>query len=132
MTTATATTASKSVLVDSSGWLEYLTLGPKADAFAAYLESQDPLIVPTIVLYEVRKILLLRGTKTEADLFLSQALRQHVAPMDEPTALLAASLSIQHQLPMADAIIYATARLFDANLVTSDAHFTGLPSVTLI
>jgi predicted nucleic acid-binding protein len=132
MTTATATTASKSVLVDSSGWLEYLTVGSKADAFAPYIEGQDPIIVPTIVLYEVRKILLLRSTKTEADLFVSQALRLRIACLDEPTALLAASLSIRHQLPMADAIIYATARLFEANLVTSDAHFTGLPSITLL
>jgi hypothetical protein len=33
---------------------------------------------------------------------------------------------------MADAIIYATARTQGAQLITLDAHFSGLPSVTLL
>ena len=33
---------------------------------------------------------------------------------------------------MADAIIYATAHHYQAQLVTSDAHFANLPRVTLI
>jgi predicted nucleic acid-binding protein len=128
----TAATVSKPALVDSSGWLEYITNGPKADAFAPYIESQFPILVPTIVLYEVRKILLLRSTKTEADVFVSQALRQQIVPLDERAALSAASLSLRHQLPMADAIIYATAQLHNAEIVSSDTHFTNLPNVTLL
>jgi len=42
-----------------------------------------------------------------------------------------ASLSIDYKLPMADAIIYATARAHQAELITSDAHFSGLTGVTL-
>jgi predicted nucleic acid-binding protein len=128
----TAPTVSKPVLVDSSGWLEYITNGSKADAFAPYLEFQTPILVPTIVLYEVRRVLLSRSSKTEADLFVSQALRQRVIDLDERTALSASVLSIRHQLPMADAIIYATILTHDAELITSDAHFTGLPNVTLL
>jgi predicted nucleic acid-binding protein len=33
---------------------------------------------------------------------------------------------------MADAIIYATAHAAQAELITSDAHFSGLPGVTMI
>jgi predicted nucleic acid-binding protein len=33
---------------------------------------------------------------------------------------------------MADAIIYATAQAHQAELITSDAHFSRLPGVTLI
>jgi predicted nucleic acid-binding protein len=33
---------------------------------------------------------------------------------------------------MADAIIYATAKAHRADLVTSDAHFTGLPGVVVL
>jgi len=33
---------------------------------------------------------------------------------------------------MGDAIIYATAEAHQAALITSDAHFSGLPGVTLI
>jgi len=48
MTIVTATTASKFVVVDSSGWLEYLTEDTKADLFAPYLKSPESLLLPTI------------------------------------------------------------------------------------
>ncbi len=132
MTTATTPSASDPVVVDSSGWLEYLTEDDKADAFIPYLEGGERVLVPTIVLYEVRKILLLRRGKSQADIFVSLALRNLIVPLDERVALAAAELSIHHQLPMADAIIYATAQLKAAQLVTTDPHFSGLPGVTVL
>src|SRR4029077_15584046 len=106
MTTVTTPSATEGVLVDSSGWLEYITADTKADLFAPYFESESPLLVPTIVLYEVRKILLLKQRQTLADIFVSEALRRTVIPFDESIALKAAFLSIQYQLAMADAIVY--------------------------
>jgi predicted nucleic acid-binding protein len=132
MTTATEMTASDLVLVDSSGWLEYITGDEKADAFGAVLQGVAQVLVPTIVLYEVFKILLLRASKTDANLFLSEALRRTVVDLTDTIALAAASHSIDRKLPMADAIIYATAQAHQAELITSDAHFSGLPGVTLI
>jgi toxin FitB len=128
----TTPTVSDPVLVDSSGWLEYITSDSKADLFAPYLEGERPLLVPAIVLYEVRKILLQRQPKTVADLFVSEALRRTVVSVDQEIALSAAVISIQHELPMADALIYATAERNGAELVTSDAHFKGLARVTLL
>ena len=72
----TTPTVSDPVVVDSSGWLEYITSDSNAELFAPYLEGERPVLVPTIVLYEVRKILLQRQPKTVADLFVSQALRR--------------------------------------------------------
>jgi toxin FitB len=132
MTTAIVPNASEPVLVDSSGWLEYITADAKAQLFAPFIESQSVILVPTIVLYEVRKILLLRRGKTEADVFLSQVLRKNIVALDERVAIAAATLSISHQLPMADAIIYATSQVHSANLVTSDTHFSSLPGVTIL
>jgi len=43
--------------VDSSGWLEWFTGGRLADAYQKYLADQDNLLVPTMILYEVYKIL---------------------------------------------------------------------------
>jgi len=128
----TTPTVSDPVLVDSSGWLEYITSDLKADLFAPYLEGERPVLVPAIVLYEVRKILLQRQPKTIADLFVSEALRRAVVPVDQEIALSAAVISMQHALPMADALIYATAEINGAELVTSDAHFKSLPRVTLL
>jgi predicted nucleic acid-binding protein len=125
-------TASEAVLVDSSGWLEYITGDEKADAFGAVFQSDVQVLVPTIVLYEVLKILLLKAGKSDADIFLSEALRRKVVDLTDTIALAAASYSIEYKLPMADAIIYATARGHRAQLVTSDTHFAGLPGVTVL
>jgi toxin FitB len=132
MATVTTPTASDPVLVDSSGWLEYITSDSKADLFSPYLEGQRPVLISTIVLYEVRKILLQRQPKTVADLFVSEALRRTVVPVDQEIALAAAAISIQYELPMADALIYATAERHGAEVVTSDSHFKGLTRVTLL
>jgi predicted nucleic acid-binding protein len=128
----TAKIGSDPVVLDSSGWLEFLTSDAKADSFAPYLEGSVTLLVPTVVLYEVRKILLLKEGKTAADIFLSDALRRIIVSFDEDLALLAVELSIDYKLPMADAIIYATAQHHQAQLVTADARFANLPGVTLI
>ena len=128
----TTPSGSDPVLVDLSGWLEYITSDSKSDLFAPYLEGERPVLVPAIVLYEVRKILLQRQPKTVSDLFVSQALRRTIVPLDQEIALAAAAISIQHQLPMADALIYSTAESRGAELVTSDVHFKGLPRVTLL
>ena len=128
----TAATASELVLVDSSGWVEYMGEGPKLSQFAPFLEDELRLIVPTIVLYEVRKKLLLTAGKTLADRFLSVAFRTWVIDLDQHLAIAAAMISIEKKLAMADAIIYATALAHRAELVTSDQAFSGLPGVTLL
>jgi predicted nucleic acid-binding protein len=128
----TTPSASDPVLLDSSGWLEYITSDSKADLFSPYLEGQRPVLVPAIVLYEVRKLLLQRQPKTVADLFVSEALRHTVVSVDQEIALAAAVISIQYELPMADALIYATAERHGAEVVTSDSHFKGLPRITLL
>jgi predicted nucleic acid-binding protein len=119
-------------LVDSSGWVEFIGDGPRAEKFAPYFEREERLIVPAIVLYEVYKKLLSARDPTVADRFLSAALRSRVVPIDERLALLAARISLDRHLPMADAMIYATARDAGAQLITSDAHFKGLAEVIFI
>ena len=116
--------------MDSSGWLEYLAEDSKAAAFAHYLES-DAVLVPAIVLCEVYKHIARHRGRTLADRFVSQALERRVVPLDESIALAAGNLSLEHRLTMADAIVYATARVCQAQLVTADTHFRGLPGVII-
>jgi len=105
--------------------------GPKADAFSRYLEPEDNLVVPSIVLYEVHRKLLLTGGKKEIDRFLSHALRGQQAALDADLAREAAHISFDHKLAMADAIIYATALRYKAELITADPDFRGLPGVLI-
>lgn len=129
--TAIMPKGSEFFLVDSSGWIEFLGDGPLAEKFAPFFEHEDRLIVPAILLYEVyKKLLSVRGSRA-ADRSLSAALRARVVPVDERLALLAARISLDRRLAMADAMIYAAALIAGARLVTSDAHFEGLPEATV-
>lgn len=132
MTTATTPNGSSAVLIDSSGWLEYLTGDEKASLFVPYFERKWRVVVPTIVIFEVRKILLLRSSRVIAEEFVGEAFGRDVVDLDSRIALAAAEFGVSHRLPMADAIIYATARTRQAELITTDSHFTRLPGVTLL
>lgn len=43
------------ILVDTCGWIEWLTDGALADSFAPYMEDPAELLVPTTVQYELYK-----------------------------------------------------------------------------
>jgi len=120
------------ILVDSSGWIEYLAARPKADEFARYIQGDEPLVTSTIQVYEIYKVVR-RDISEERAIESVAALRATtVVPLDESLALEAADTSLEHGLAMADAIILATARRHQAKIVTGDADFDGLPGVTLI
>jgi toxin FitB len=125
---------SERYLVDSTGWVEYLGDGSKAQSFAPYLERPERVFLPTIVVYEVYKKLLRERSDSLAQEFLSQAFEFHerIVALDISLAELAARISIDTKLAMADAIIYAATKTYRATLITSDTHFSGLDSVTLI
>lgn len=130
----TIPSASDRIVVDSSGWVEYLGDGPKADRFALYLESQAILLLPSIVVYEVHKKICREGGSRLATEFLSQAFGfgDRLIPLTLELAILASQTSTDTGLAMADAIIYAAAHHHEAQLISSDAHFANLPRVTII
>lgn len=130
----TTPNGSEMFVVDSSGWIEYLGGGPKADGFASYLEKTDNLLLPTIVVYEVYKKLLRTRETTLAQQFLSQAFafREREIVIDIAIAAMAAKISLELKLAMADALIYACARSHHAELVSCDAHFADLPGATIL
>ncbi|THJ22926.1 MAG: type II toxin-antitoxin system VapC family toxin [Nitrospira sp. CG24E] len=117
------------MVLDSSGWIEFFTDGPLAERYAAYLTPRYQLITPTIVLYEVyKKIKRERGEET-ALLFAGRLHSTQVVHLTESIALLAADISLRHGLAMADAIVYATAKDQEAEVITGDADLKDLPGV---
>ena len=119
-------------LVDSSGWIEFFIGGPLAEEYARHLKDLDRVVTPTIVLYEVYKKIKRDRTEEEALAAVSLMNRTKVVDLSESTALFAADLSIKHSLPMADAIVYATALETDCTVITGDAHFRELDKVLFI
>lgn len=119
-------------VVDSSGWLEYVAGGKNATFFAAVIEDLSKLIVPTLCLYDVFKRVA-QQYDTATGLSTVATMKQgRVVDLDSATALNAARLSIAHKLPMADSMILATAREYDATLWTQDADFASLDGVKYV
>ena len=120
------------VLVDSSAWIEWLIGSPTGDKVEAHLPEQADWLVPTMVQLELAKWLTREVGEDKADQVIAFTQVCHVVPLDTEVALAAAEVCREHKLATADAIIFATARAHGAGLVTCDAHFDGLPGVTLI
>ena len=120
------------VVVDSSGWIEYFIDGPNAHRFAAAIENTEDLIVPTIILTEVYRWILREATESDA-LAAAAAMKQgKVIPFDDQIAILTAELNHRHKLPLADGIIFTTAKHYGAEVITQDADLEGLPGVIYI
>ncbi|HXI88679.1 MAG TPA: type II toxin-antitoxin system VapC family toxin [Blastocatellia bacterium] len=120
------------IVVDSSGWLEFLTDGLLAEEYASRLKQPATVITPTIIMYEVYKhSKRLRGEEGAIDAVAAMQ-KTRVVPLNDELALIAADLSIEYKLPMADAIVLATAQMYEAEVVTSDSDFDGVPGVTYI
>lgn len=119
-------------IVDSSGWIEYFIDGANADRFAEAIENTEKLIVPAITLTEVYRWILREATESEA-LAAAAAMKQgKVVPLDDQLSILAAEISHRHKLPLADGIIYTTAKYHNAELITQDADMEGLPGVVYV
>jgi len=116
-------------IVDSVGWLAFFKGEMLAAQYRPYLRQAD-LLCPTIIVYEVCRRIELDAGRQAAATVAAQLLKTRVIPLDEALATAAARVGLAHRLAMADAIIYTTALTFQATLVTSDAHFQGLPLVT--
>lgn len=117
------------ILMDSSGWLAILQRAPGYEEFARRLQEAEEVLVPTIVLCEVYKVVYRLNGLSDAVQAAALLRQRHVAPLDEAVAIHAGELAVDERLSTADAIIYATAQIHEAVLVTGDAHFQRLAGV---
>ncbi|WP_233130073.1 type II toxin-antitoxin system VapC family toxin [Synechococcus sp. 1G10] len=116
-------------MVDSSGWIEFFTGGPNAEPFAEAIDQPERLVVPTLSLFEVFKWVMREHGEGAALQAIALMQRAEVVALSTEIALHAAQLSLELKLPMADSVMLATARAFDALLITQDADFKGLAGV---
>lgn len=116
-------------IVDSSGWLEYFADGPNASFFSGPLAKTSDLVVPSVTIYEVFKVVLRQ--RGESDALQAVALMQQglVVDLTAEIAILAAKVSNEDRLPMADSIILATSRVYGATIWTQDSDFKKIDGV---
>jgi len=119
-------------IVDSSGWVEYFANGTNAKFFTPPVQDLDNLVVPSICLYEVFKRLTLDLGEENALQAVGVMSYGRIMDLDRKIAIDAARISIERKLAMADSIILASAREYDATLWTQDAHFKGMEGVKYI
>lgn len=119
-------------LVDSCGWLEYLADGPNAPFFAPAIENTEKLLVPTICILEVfKRVLQQRGE--DAALQAAALMQQgQVIDLDSGTAVTAAKIGHEIKLPLADAVIVATARIHHAVILTQDSDLKEVEGVKFV
>jgi predicted nucleic acid-binding protein len=116
-------------LVDSSGWLEYFSDGPSAVSFEKALLNVENLIVPTICLYEVFKVVLRERGEDEALQAIALMRQGKVVDLTHEIAMLAAKISLEYKMPMADSMILATAQMHKATIWTMDEDFKDLSGI---
>jgi len=110
-------------LIDSSGWLEFFTDGPLAEKYASHLSDLSQILTPAVVLYKVYKRIRREHGEEDALVAAAQLKKTQIVPLTDAIAMQAAELSLEHHLAMADAMVYATAKLRGVLLVTSDSDF---------
>lgn len=88
--------------------------------------------MPTIVQLELVKWLTREAGEDLADSTLAFTQTCAIVPLDTSIAVAAAAICAEMKLSTADAIVYATAKLHDADLITCDRDFDGLPGISYI
>ena len=116
-------------IVDSSGWLAYFADEPNAKHFLPPLKDTASLVVPTVTIYEVFKVALRESGENEA-LQAAGAMRKGtVVDLTSSLAISASKISLENGIPMADSIIIATAKEYEATIWTQDSDFKNLNKV---
>ena len=119
-------------VVDSSGWLEYFSDGSNASYFVEPLSDSDQLVVPSISVFEVFKVLLREKGESAALQGAAAMQRSRIVDLTGTLAMSAATLSLTLKLPMADSMILAVAKSYNAVLWTQDVDFKGMENVNYI
>jgi predicted nucleic acid-binding protein len=120
------------VVVDTSAWIEWLIGSATARRIEPHLPSTADWVVPTIVQLELVKWLTREVGEERAEQVIAFTQICHVVELDTRLALAAADAARAHKLATADAIVFATAQVQGASLLTCDRHFQGLPDVILV
>jgi len=122
------------ISIDSYGWIEYFADGPLADSYAPFIEKSNAenTVTPTIVVYEVyRKIKNTKGEQKALEAY-AQMSQTKIIELNSTLSLEAADVSLTTGLGMADSIIVATAKAYNAEIITSDKHLKDTKRVKFI
>jgi toxin FitB len=116
-------------LADTCVWVELLADTSTGRRYRSLFEAPAQILMPTLVLYELRRWALRELGPDRADSVIAATRNTRIVMLDETTAVHAATLTLEYKLAAVDALIYASALRYQATLVTCDAHFESIPGV---
>ena len=125
-------------VIDSYAWLEYF-MGTKAgQSIKSIIENSEEKLTPTVCLAEVYCKTLKVESKEIADKqkdYIKE--KSALVYLDEPIAVESAKINVRLKKEidgwgLVDSVVYATAIIKKANIVTGDQHFKQLDSVVFI
>lgn len=122
------------ISVDSYGWIERFGGGPKCSQYDRIIDGAEgeEIVTSMVTVYEVYKRAKERRGELAALEDVAALGQTRLVPVDQEIALAAADYSLEFKLIFSDALVYATARRFHAELYTSDADLKHLPGVMFI
>ena len=116
-------------LLDSSIWLDYFYNGNHKDI----IDSDEIILLSVISIFEIKKKLSLKNEQNKVEIALRKVReRSLIIPLDIEISEKAVEISIKNKIPMADSLIYATAIIHKAIVLTKDSHFKKLEKVIFI
>jgi predicted nucleic acid-binding protein len=127
------------IVVDSWAWVELFRASPPGKRVKERIEETDDAFTPSLVLAELARKYAREGEEVSRVREWLQAITEAtlVPEIDIPLAEEAAKTSIDllekarneglRKPGLGDAIVLATARNLEAQLLTGDPHFKGLP-----
>ena len=121
------------LFLDSSAWLSYFLA--ENDLSKRFIEGGNHLLMTSVLsIFEVKRKMLMKNFKEhKIDEFLNFIKsRGLVIELDEEICRNAAAISINHKLHTVDSLIYSSALLNNATLISGDNHFEGLDKVMIL
>jgi len=121
------------ILLDSSVWLSYFLA--ENNLSRKLIEEEDHLLMTSVLsIFEIkRKMFLKRVKETKAEEFIKFVkTRSLLIDVNEKICSNAVDLSLKHSLHTMDSLIYCSAILNNATLISGDGHFSGLEHVFIL
>ncbi len=121
------------LFIDSSIWLEYFL--HTDELVGELLDSNEGRLLTSIVCFHEVSRKLIRLTSNES--YIKEVLRfmrenSITVSLNEDIAVKSAEMSVKHRLASMDSIIYQSALVSNALLMTADNDFRGLPNAQVV
>jgi predicted nucleic acid-binding protein len=125
-------------VMDSYAWIEYFMGTKSGQKVKSIIENSEEKLTPTICLTEVYAKTLkveCRELAQKQKVFIKE--KSALVPLDESIALESANIQVRNKKEidgwgLVDSVVYATAIIKKAEVVTGDEHFRKLDNVVFI